>query len=284
MKLASFRHRGRSSFGVVLGDRVVDCGLRLGARFPTLRAALAGGALDRIARMASEPADLALADIAFDIPIPDAQKIIAIGMNYAAHIAEMGQEMPKFPNLFARFANSLVGHGQAIERPRASEKLDWEGELAVVIGKAGRHIAAGSALAHVAGYTCFNEGSIRDWQTRAAQNLAGKNFFASGSCGPWIVTAEEIGDPGRLGLRSRVNGVEMQNATTADLVFPIPALIAYVSSFTRLEPGDILVTGNPSGSGFMRKPPIWLQPGDVLEVEIDGIGTLRNGIVAEPAQ
>lgn len=284
MRLVSFRHRGRASYGVVVGERVVDCGLRLGARFATLRAALAGGAIDKLARMAGEPADIALADIAFDIPVPDAQKIIAIGMNYAAHIVEMGQEMPKYPNLFARFANSLVGHGEPIERPRASEKLDWEGELAVVIGKAGRHIAEAAALGHVAGYTCFNEGSVRDWQTRAAQNLAGKNFFASGSCGPWLVTADAVGDPGRLGLRSRVNGVEMQNASTADLVFSIPALIAYVSTFTRLEPGDILVTGNPSGSGFMRKPPIWLKPGDVLEIEIDRIGTLRNTIVGEPAQ
>ena len=277
MRIASYRHAGRDGFGAVVGDAIVD----FTGRWPTLRAALAAGALDAMREMAEGPATIPLAAAELAIPVPDAGKIIAIGMNYAAHIEEMGQKPPTHPNLFARFADSLVGHGRPIVRPRVSDQLDWEGELAVFIGRGGRHIAEADALAHVAGYTCFNEGSVRDWQFRVQQTLAGKNFFASGACGPWLATADEVGDPGSLTLTSRVNGVVMQHAATSDLVFGVPALIAYISTFTPLAPGDIVVTGNPSGSGFIRKPPVWLKPGDTVEVEIDRIGTLRNPVVSE---
>ena len=280
MKLASFTVAGRASYGVVVGDGVVDVGARLSARAPSLRAALAAGALGDIAAAASENPDLALSEVHLLPPIPAPDKIVCIGLNYRAHAAEAGMKIPEHPSLFLRLTNTLVPHGGALVRPSVSSDMDYEGELALVIGRGGRHIPPAQALDHVAGYACFNDGSLRDYQ-RQHSVAVGKNFVATGGFGPWLVTRDEIPDPARLTLTTRLNGVEVQRGDTADMIFSVPQIISYVSAFTRLEPGDVISTGTPPGVGMARKPPLWLKPGDVVEVEISRIGVLRNGVVAE---
>jgi 2-keto-4-pentenoate hydratase/2-oxohepta-3-ene-1,7-dioic acid hydratase in catechol pathway len=280
MKLASFSDRDKDSYGVVVGDGLVDAGRRLGDRFPTLRSAIAGGAIDDIARMAKEKADLPLAAVTLKPPIPNPDKIVCIGLNYKEHAAEAGAKVPQFPSLFLRLTNTLVASGSALVRPKLSGDFDFEGELAIVIGKAGRHIAAAQAFDHVLGYSCFNDGSIRDFQFKHA-TATGKNFVSTGGFGPWIVTRDEIPDPSALTLTTRVNGTQVQHSGVNDLIFDVPSIIAYVSGFTPLVPGDVIATGTPSGVGFARKPPLWLKPGDVVEVEISRIGVLRNSVVEE---
>jgi len=280
MKLASFRLAGRLSYGVVVGDGVVDVGARLGARFPSLRAALAGDALGEIARAAASKPDLALTDVMLLPPIPAPDKIVCIGLNYRAHAAEAGLKVPEHPSLFLRLNNTLVPHGGALVRPSVSSDMDYEGELAVVIGRGGRHIVAAQALDHVAGYSCFNDGSLRDYQ-RQHSVAVGKNFVATGGFGPWLVTRDEIADPSQLILTTRLNGAEVQRGETADMIFSVPQIISYVSAFTRLEPGDVISTGTPPGVGMARKPPLWLKPADMVDVEISKIGVLRNSVVAE---
>jgi 2-keto-4-pentenoate hydratase/2-oxohepta-3-ene-1,7-dioic acid hydratase in catechol pathway len=195
-------------------------------------------------------------------------------------VRESGQEIPTNPSIFIRLANTLVGHLSPLVRPRLSTDLDYEVELAVVIGKVGRHIPAADALGYVAGYSCFNDASVRDYQF--THSLAvGKNFLATGGFGPWLVTADEIPEPGKLTVMTRVNGVEVQHANTDDLIFDIPTVVSYCSSFTQLLPGDVIATGTPQGVGFARKPPLWLKPGDMVELEIERIGILCNGVVAE---
>jgi len=280
MKLASFTAAGRASYGIVGDNGIVDLGARLGARYPTLRAALAAGALGEIAGAASAKPDLALAQAALLPPIPAPDKIVCIGLNYRAHAAEAGLKVPEHPSLFLRLTNTLVPHGGALVRPSVSSAMDYEGELAVVIGRAGRHIAAAQALDHIAGYACFNDGSLRDYQ-RQHSVAVGKNFLATGGFGPWLVTSDEIPDPSRLTLATRLNGAEVQRGDTADMIFSVPQIVSYVSAFTRLEPGDVISTGTPPGVGMARKPPLWLKPGDVVEVEISGIGVLRNSVIDE---
>jgi 2-keto-4-pentenoate hydratase/2-oxohepta-3-ene-1,7-dioic acid hydratase in catechol pathway len=280
MKLASFTAAGRASYGIVGDNGIVDLGARLGARYPTLRAALAAGALGEIAGAASAKPDLALAQAALLPPIPAPDKIVCIGLNYRAHAAEAGLKVPEHPSLFLRLTNTLVPHGGALVRPSVSSAMDYEGELAVVIGRAGRHIAAAQALDHIAGYACFNDGSLRDYQ-RQHSVAVGKNFLATGGFGPWLVTSDEIPDPSRLTLTTRLNGAEVQRGDTADMIFSVPQIVSYVSAFTRLEPGDVISTGTPPGVGMARKPPLWLKPGDVVEVEISGIGVLRNSVIDE---
>jgi 2-keto-4-pentenoate hydratase/2-oxohepta-3-ene-1,7-dioic acid hydratase in catechol pathway len=219
--------------------------------------------------------------------IPSPRKIICVGVNYLAHIREMGREPPAYPTLFVRYPDSLVGHGGVLRRPRESTHYDYEGELAIVIGRPARRVAAAEALASVAGYTCLLDGSVRDWQNHTTQFIPGKNFPATGSCGPWLVTTDEIPDPSRLHIETRINGQVMQSAPTSDLCFDVRRIVEYVSAFTPLSPGDVIATGTPSGVGFARKPPRWLVPGDVVEVSISGpggagIGTLRN-VVADEA-
>jgi 2-keto-4-pentenoate hydratase/2-oxohepta-3-ene-1,7-dioic acid hydratase in catechol pathway len=282
MKLASFTASGRASYGLVVDGGIVDAGARLGSRYPTLRAAIAGDALGEIARTAGATPDLPLAQATLLPPIPAPDKIVCIGLNYRAHAAEAGLKVPEHPSLFLRLNNTLVPHGGALVRPSVSADMDYEGELAVVIGRGGRHIAAARALDHVAGYACFNDGSLRDYQ-RQHSVAVGKNFVATGGFGPWLVTAGEIPDPSQLILTTRLNGVEVQRGETADMIFSVPQIIAYVSAFTRLEPGDVISTGTPPGVGMARKPPLWLKPGDVVEVEISRIGVLRNAVVAETA-
>jgi 2-keto-4-pentenoate hydratase/2-oxohepta-3-ene-1,7-dioic acid hydratase in catechol pathway len=247
---------------------------------PTLRDALAADSIGEIRKLLdSEKPDRKLADIGFLPVIPRPEKILCAGINYRAHAAEAGRELPAAPSLFARFADTLVGHDSEMIRPRVSEKFDFEGELAVIIGKSGRHIKPERAFDHVAGYSCFVDGSVRDYQKFSV--TAGKNFPATGPLGPWIVTTDEIPDPARLTLTTRLNGVEMQRSSTGLLIHSIPALIAFCSDFTTLSAGDVIATGTPEGVGHRRSPPVWMKAGDVLEVEITGIGTLRTHVVDE---
>ncbi|NUR13954.1 MAG: fumarylacetoacetate hydrolase family protein, partial [Bradyrhizobium sp.] len=227
--------------------------------------------------------DHPLDEITFAPVIPDPGKIICVGLNYRDHVAETGRTVTEKPALFARFSCSQVGHLQPIVKPKVSDDFDYEGELALVIGKEGRHIPAGRALDHVAGYACYNEGSVRDWQRHTSQFLSGKTFADSGSFGPWLVTADEIPDPSRLTLQTRLNGTVVQDTTTDLLITAIPELLAYISTICPLAPGDVIVTGTPGGVGAKRTPPLWMRPGDTVEVEISGIGILRNKVIAEPA-
>jgi len=281
MKFASFEAAGRASYGAVIGDGLLDLSPRYGARFPTLRAAIAADALAGIAREVSgAKPDRAMSEVAFLPTIPDAGKIICIGRNYRAHVAEGGGKPPEFPSVFIRFPGSQVGHEQPIRLSRLSTDYDYEGELALVIGKAARHVAKEDALSHVAGYTCFNESCYRDFQFKHSLTV-GKNFAASGAFGPWMVTADEIPDPRELELTTRLNGVAVQHAFVEELIFDIPYLISYLSGVTLLEPGDVIVTGTPEGVGFARTPPLWMKAGDKVEVEISRIGVLRNHVLPE---
>jgi 2-keto-4-pentenoate hydratase/2-oxohepta-3-ene-1,7-dioic acid hydratase in catechol pathway len=280
MKLASFIAEGKSRFGAVDGDGVVILNERLGGRYASLREALAAGALDDIRKViAGAKPDRKLSEITWLPAITDPEKILCAGINYRSHAAETGRELPKQPSMFLRLANSLTGHEGELIRPSVSQNFDFEGELAVVIGRGGRHIPAERALGHVAGYTCFVDGSVRDYQKFSV--TSGKNFPGTGPLGPWIVTTDEIPDPTRLTLTTRLNGQEVQKSGTDLLIYSVPQIIAFCSDFTPLEPGDVIATGTPEGVGHRRNPPLWMKPGDVLEVEISGIGTLRNRVVDE---
>jgi 2-keto-4-pentenoate hydratase/2-oxohepta-3-ene-1,7-dioic acid hydratase in catechol pathway len=280
MKLASFIADGAEAYGVVTGDGVITMNNRFGGHAASLREALAGDLLPQIQEAAAHGrADHKLADIKFLPVIPNPEKILCVGINYKSHAAEHGTEAPKLPNIFTRFVNTLVAHEGEMIRPKVSTNFDFEGELALVIGKGGRHIKAADALKHVAGYTCFCDGSVRDFTKYSL--VASKNFLGTGPLGPWMVTTDEIPDPTRLTLVTRLNGREMQRSGTDMLIHSIPAIIAFCSVFTPLSPGDIIATGTPEGIGAKQNPPVWMKAGDVLEIEISGIGTLRNRIVDE---
>jgi 2-keto-4-pentenoate hydratase/2-oxohepta-3-ene-1,7-dioic acid hydratase in catechol pathway len=280
MKLASYVAEGREVFGAVIGGGVVTLNERLGGRYASLRHALAANALAdlRTAVEAAKP-DHKLADVKFLPPIPDPEKILCAGINYRSHAAETGRDLPKQPSMFIRLANTLTGHDGELIRPSVSQSFDFEGELALVIGRPGRHIPVEQALDHVAGYTCFVDGSVRDYQKFSV--TSGKNFPGTAPLGPWIVTTDEITDPKRMILVTRLNGQEVQRSSTDLLIYSVPQIIAFCSDFTPLAPGDIIATGTPEGVGHRRTPPLWMKPGDVLEVEISGIGTLRNRVVDE---
>ena len=280
LKIASFQIGSRNSYGIVRDDGIVDCGQRL-KEFPDLKSVLVAGAGNLLRGLAPAPADVAIDSVQWRPPIPRPEKILCIGVNYRAHIQEMGREVPDYPWVFVRFANSLVGHEQHLIRPKASSQFDFEGELAVIIGERGRRIAAENALSHIAGYTCFNDGSIRDFQRHSGQFTAGKNFVSSGSCGPWMAMAEPETNPQAFSLTTRLNGAVMQSAALDDLCFDIPALVEYCSTFTELVPGDMIVTGTPGGVGAARTPPVWLKSGDRLAIDIEGVGVLRNTVVDE---
>jgi 2-keto-4-pentenoate hydratase/2-oxohepta-3-ene-1,7-dioic acid hydratase in catechol pathway len=279
MKLASYEHAGKATYGIVTDGGLVDLGARL--PYAGLRQLLAADALDGARQFAAASPDVPLAKVTLAPVIPDPDKIICVGMNYHEHVAEIGRTVTEKPALFARFAGSQVGHLQPMIKPAVSDAFDYEGELAVVIGNAGRHITPQNALHHVAGYACYNEGSIRDWQRHTSQFLAGKTFAGTGAFGPWLVTADEIGDPAKLTLETRLNGARVQHTTTDKLITAIPDLIAYCSTILPLLPGDVIVTGTPGGVGLKRTPPLFMKPGDTVEVEISGIGVLRNPVVAE---
>ena len=281
MRLASFTAGGGATFGVVVEGGVVDARRWLGGRFETLRAALeAADGLAALRPLADRPADHALSDITWLPVIPHPGAIWCIGINYRAHSEETGLAMQKNPVTFLRADRTLLGAGQKLRRPKVSDNFDYEGELAVIMGKAGRHIPADRALEHVAGYSIFNDASVRDFQLRDSVN-AGKNFDDTGPFGPWMVTADEIPDPSKLTLSTRLNGQQVQHATTDTLIHDVPALIAYISEITEFQPGDVISTGTPAGVGLGRKPPLWMKAGDVVEVEISGIGVLRSTVAEE---
>ncbi|AMZ69764.1 MULTISPECIES: fumarylacetoacetate hydrolase family protein [Pseudomonas] len=282
MKLASFIVQGRSSYGVVEGDQVIDLESLKPTLGSDLKQAIGHNRLNELspARLARLPR-IPLADVTFLPVIPNPGKVLCIGINYATHVRETGREMPTYPMIFTRFADSQTAHLQPIVRPTASHKLDFEGELAVVIGKAARHVKHADALDYVAGYACYNDGSVRDWQKHTIQFVPGKNFPNTGGFGPWLVTGDEIGDPQDLELTTRLNGEVMQHTRTSDMIFDVRQLIEYCSTFTELAPGDVIVTGTTGGVGAFREPPVWMKPGDEVEIEIARIGTLRNSIVDE---
>jgi 2-keto-4-pentenoate hydratase/2-oxohepta-3-ene-1,7-dioic acid hydratase in catechol pathway len=278
MKLLSFVADGKDFFGVVSGDGIVTLNDRVG--HSSLRTALAAGAMDAMRKAAKDAKpDRKLADVKYLPVIPNPEKILCAGINYRSHAAETGRELPKQPSMFVRFTDTLVGHEREMIRPTVSDNFDFEGELAVVIGKAGRHIKPEQALDHVAGYTCFVDGSVRDFQKFSV--TSGKNFPGTGPLGPWLVTTDEIPDPSRLTLMTRLNGKEVQRSGTDLLIYSIPQIIAFCSDFTALAAGDIIATGTPEGVGHRSTPPLWMKAGDTLEVEITGIGTLRTRIVDE---
>jgi 2-keto-4-pentenoate hydratase/2-oxohepta-3-ene-1,7-dioic acid hydratase in catechol pathway len=280
MKLASYIADGKECYGVVTGDGVITMNERFGGHAASLKEAIAGGLLPQIKEAASNgQADRKLSEIKFLPLIPNPEKILCVGINYKSHAAEHGTEAPKLPNIFTKFVNTLVAHEGEMLRPKVSTSFDFEGELALVIGKGGRHIKAADALKHVAGYTCFCDGSVRDFTKYSL--VASKNFPRSSPLGPWLVTADEIPDPTKLTLVTRLNGKEMQRSGTDVLIHSIPAIIEFCSVFTPLSPGDIIATGTPDGIGAKQNPPVWMKAGDVLEIEISSIGTLRNKIVDE---
>jgi 2-keto-4-pentenoate hydratase/2-oxohepta-3-ene-1,7-dioic acid hydratase in catechol pathway len=280
MRLASYVADGRPAFGVVSDSGVVTMGERLKLHHATLKDALAAGALTEIRRAAHgiRP-DHDLNDLDLLPVIPNPGKILCVGINYRSHAAESGHAAAEKPNIFTKFTDCLVGHDGVMLRPKVSVQLDFEGELAVIIGRPGRYIRESSALDHVAGYTCANDGSVRDFIK--ASLITGKNFPSSTPLGPWMVTADEIPDPARLTLTTRLNGTQMQHSRTDMMIHSVPAVIAYCSNFTELHPGDVILTGTPDGVGAKRNPPVWMKAGDVLEVEITKIGTLRAHVQDE---
>lgn len=282
MKLASFVIKGRATYGIVRDKDVVDLGARLGDKYPDLRACLSGLKAPAFAAIVDTASgDAALSEVGWLPTIQGADKVLCVGLNYKAHIQEVGRKVEEHPVIFLRLETSHVGHLQPILRPKVSQQFDYEGELAVIIGKEGRYISTAAALDHVAGYSIYNDGSVRDWQRHTHQYTPGKNFPRSGAFGPWLVTSDEIPDPAELHLTTRLNGEVVQDSGVDDLLFDVPSLIAYCSTFTTLLPGDVIVTGTPGGVGAARKPPLWMKPGDTVEIEITSIGTLRNPVAQE---
>ncbi len=284
-KLASFTIDSRAAYGAIKDDGVIDLSARFGARWPTLRQVIEAGALGELVSAAAEmKPDHPVGAITYEIPIPHPEKIICVGVNFPDRNAEYkdGQEAPPNPSLFIRFPRSFTGHDQPLIRPPESPQLDYEGEIVIVIGKGGRRIAEADALSHIAALSLCNEGTIRDWVRHAKFNVTqGKNFDRSGSIGPWLVPFADESQIADIRLETRVNGEVRQSDRTSRMIFSFRKIIAYVSTFTTLVPGDIIVTGTPTGAGARFDPPIWLKPGDVIEVEADGIGILRNTVKDE---
>lgn len=280
MKLASFIHDGQERFGIVKGSGVVPVGGGTGDRFRSLRDALDAGGLNELTSVATTAeATLNLADVKLLPPIPTPDKVLCIGINYGEHAKETGRAITDAPSIFSRFTNTLVAPGDPIVRPKASHQLDFEGELAVIIGRRGRYVAEAQALDYVAGYSILFDGSVRDFQKHSV--TAGKNFPSTAPFGPVMVTADEIPDPQQLKMTTRLNGEVVQQAGIDEMLRSVEQLIAYLSTVTELVPGDVIATGTPSGVGARRTPPLWLKPGDRLEVDIDGIGILETSVVDE---
>jgi 2-keto-4-pentenoate hydratase/2-oxohepta-3-ene-1,7-dioic acid hydratase in catechol pathway len=279
VKLATFQVGGEATWGVIEGQEAADVGAVFGAELPDLRAVIEYAAFERISHALRSAPRHPLTSIDWQPVIPNPSKVLCIGLNYQTHRQETGRDATAHPAVFVRFADSQIGHGEPLVRPRVSTDLDYEGELAVVIGRAGRYIGRTSAMEHVAGYCCYNDATVRDWQRHTIQFTPGKNFPGTGAFGPILVTADEIADYRDLTLETRLNGVRMQYAELNQLIFDVPALIEYCSAFTPLSPGDVIVTGTPGGVGFKRTPPVFLKPGDVVEVEIPGVGLLKNEVV-----
>ena len=281
MRLASYLLDDRPKFGLIVDDGAVDLGERLGGRFADLKALLAHDALEEARAYLGASPDRPLSGLRWLPPIPNPGKIICIGVNYHEHRLETGRAEAIHPTVFTRFSDTQVGHQQPLILPRASNRLDFEGELAVVIGRGGRRIPADDAVARVAGFSVYQDASVRDFQYRTSQFIPGKNFPATGGFGPWLVTPDEIGPLGPQRLTTQLNGETMQDARLSDMIFDVPALIASISEWTTLAAGDVIITGTPGGVGSKRTPPVWLKAGDVVEVKIEGVGLLRNPVVAE---
>jgi 2-keto-4-pentenoate hydratase/2-oxohepta-3-ene-1,7-dioic acid hydratase in catechol pathway len=284
MQLISFERAGRAGYGAVKDGGIVDLGARLDREAPALIDVIAYGLQARAAEISAKQApDLSLEDVTLDLPLPRPGKILCVGINYFDRNAEYkdGSEQPKNPSVFLRVPGSFVAHGAALIRPPETKQFDYEGEIALVIGKRGRRIPRAAAMDYVFGYAPSNEGTVREWTRHGKFNVTqGKNFDRSGAIGPWIVTADAA-PAGPLRVKTRVNGEERQNDTTDRLLFPFDFLISYLSTWTTLEPGDIILTGTPNGAGARFNPPKWLMPGDVVEVEIDGMGVLSNPVADE---
>lgn len=279
MKLLSYRHDGSSSWGLATSTGVVELAC---AQAPDLRSAIAQGIHLSLAQAAlGRPDTASFAQIEFLPVIPQPGQIFCIGHNYEEHRMETQRSKTEHPAVFLRLANSQTGHLEPMLMPRESTQLDYEGEIAIIIGQGGRRIAEADAWRHIAGYGIYNDGSVRDWQYHTSQFTPGKNFMGTGAFGPWMVTRDEIADGEVLQIQTRLNGEVMQKADTSMLIFSFPRLIAYVSTFTSLAPGDVIVTGTPGGVGARRNPPVWMKPSDRVEIEVPGIGVLANTIAVE---
>jgi 2-keto-4-pentenoate hydratase/2-oxohepta-3-ene-1,7-dioic acid hydratase in catechol pathway len=282
MKLVSFEKAGAKSFGAYVDGGIVDLKTALGGRYEDLLGLLTAGALPEAAQtLHGRAPDVGRSEVTFLPVIPNPGKIWCCGLNYGEHVREVGREPPEKPMFFLRFADSQVGQEQPIMLPAESTQLDYEGEIAVVIGKTGRRISEADAWDHIAGYACYNDATLRDWQRHTQQWAPGKNFWHTGGFGPWLTTADEIAPNELMTLTTRLNGKVMQHATTAMMLHSIPRQIAYASTVAPLRPGDVIVTGTPGGVGARREPPVWMKAGDVIEIEIDKVGILRNRIAAE---
>ncbi|SMD12136.1 fumarylacetoacetate hydrolase family protein [Rhizobium sp. RU36D] len=280
MRLSTVKIAGRTTWGIVKGDTFRDVGADLAARYGDLKAAIAAN-FAGVAEAAASAAATPITDLEWLPVVPNPDKILCVGLNYETHRKETGRSEVENPTIFARYANSQTGHLAPIIRPKVSTHLDYEGELAVIIGKPGRYISRDEAMRHVAGYACYNDGSIRDFQYHTHQFTPGKNFPDTGAFGPWMMTPDELGPLANLRLQTRLNGQVVQDATFDQMIFDIARQIEYCSTFTRLEAGDVIVSGTPGGVGAKRTPPLWMKPGDVVEVEIDRLGILRNPIKDE---
>ena len=282
MKVVTFERNGVRSYGILENDRVLDVGNRLASRYADLRAVLAAGALQELLIASTQgPQTFQVEEVNFEPVIPNPQKILCVGLNYISHRTETKRPETKYPSIFTRFADTQVGHETPVLRPSFSTAFDYEGELAVVIGRRGRHISEQDVSAHIAGYSCYNDVSVRDWQRHSAQWTQGKNFQRRSAFCSSLVTTDEIPDLGALTLTTRLNGKVMQEAPISDLIFSVPVIVSYISKFTPLYPGDVIATGTPGGVGDRRDPPVYMKDGDIVEVEIDRIGILRNVVQSE---
>lgn len=280
MRFASFEISGHPSYGVVeASGHFRPAPAAFVRRFPDLKSVISANALGELATAAQASGERVAPEQVRLLPvIPNPGKLICVGLNYKSHVAETKRPDAEYPSLFLRFNDSLAAHGDEVLRPSFSERFDWEGELAFVIGKGGRHIAKEDAFEHIAGYACFNDVSVRDWQKHTHQFTPGKNFPGTGPFGPYLVSRDEVPDVTQLQLETRLNGQVVQHASVGDLIFDIPTIVAYISRFTPLSPGDVIATGTPGGVGDRREPPLYMKSGDVVEVEITGLGILRNPI------
>jgi 2-keto-4-pentenoate hydratase/2-oxohepta-3-ene-1,7-dioic acid hydratase in catechol pathway len=280
MKIASFIHHGQACYGLVQPQgQYLKPAADFVAQHPDLESVLAAGALQQMADSAlKNGVKVNAAETRFAPLLSHPNKFICVGLNYKSHVAETKRADSEYPSLFIRFNDTLAAHDEPVGKPSYSERFDWEGELAFVIGKGGRNITQAEAFNHIAGYTCFNDISVRDWQRHTHQFTPGKNFPCTGPLGPYLVTRDEVPDVTQLTLETRVNGNVMQHASLGDLIFNIPVLVEYISRFTPLSPGDIIATGTPGGVGDRREPPLYMKAGDTVEIEITGLGILRNTI------
>tara|TARA_B100000287_G_scaffold198385_1_gene187509 strand:- start:250 stop:1095 length:846 start_codon:yes stop_codon:yes gene_type:complete len=281
MRLLSFVRNGDVGFGLEKDKGIVNLTDLMDGVW-TIKRALELDLLESIKDVAKDrDPDFSWTDVTPLPVIPDPGKIICVGLNYANHVAETKRPDSKYPTIFTRFADSQIGHNGIIYKPRVSDALDYEGEMAVIIGKGGREITKKAAMGHVAGYACYNDATVRDWQRHTSQFTPGKNYPSTGGFGPFMVTTDEVGDYKKLKIQTRLNGNVMQDAKLSQLIFPIPELINYISSFSPLSPGDVIVSGTPGGVGDRREPPVYMKDGDLIEIEITKLGVLKNRVVAE---